>query len=286
VDRFGKVYLGQFNHLQIVKQVEFGVYLNGREFGEILLPNKVAPKENKIGDFVDAFIYFDSEDKIIATTRKPLTQVGRFDYLKVVSVTSIGAFLDWGLDKDLFLPFGQQHKPAEQDRSYLVYTDINRADGRIIASSKIDQFLDKLPATYENGRAVDLIIAGRTDLGYKAIINHQHTGVLYPNEVFEVLRFGQKIQGFIKQMRADGKIDLSLMASHKTQNDFDQNALEILSRLTQAGGFLALTDKTAPELIYSQLKMSKGKFKRAIGQLFKQRKILLEPDGIRLIQSV
>lgn len=229
------IQIGTTHQLEIVKQVNFGVYLNAHELGQVLLPNKVTPKDCQIGDMVEVFLYLDSEDMVIATTKKPYVEVGQFAYLKAVAVGPYGAFLDWGLDKDLFLPFGEQHKPIEEGRSYLVYVHINHADDRILASSKIEKFLDNTPANYQDGQAVNLIIGGTTDLGYKAIINNEHWGVIYNNEVFQKLRFGQSLKGFIKQVRQDGKIDLVLQQGSK--QELDKYASIILAQLTKNNGF-------------------------------------------------
>ncbi len=273
--------IGKSCTLKIVKQVEFGVYLNAHELGQVLLPNKVAPKEFEIGDSVEVFLYLDSQDMVIATTKMPKAQVGQFAYLKAVDTGPYGAFLDWGLDKDLFLPFGEQHREIEVGRSYLVYIYRNSADERIVASSKVDKFLDKTPPPYRNGQEVSLIIAGTTDLGYKAIIDHAHWGVIYKNEVFKPLRFGQTTKGFIKRVRSDDKIDLILQRGVK--DELDKHANSILIKLKQAGGFLPLTDKTDATIIYNELAMSKKAFKKSIGGLYKMQKITIDTDGIRLI---
>lgn len=277
------VQIGKTCKLEVVKQVSFGVYLNAHELGQVLLPNKVTPKDCQVGDLLDVFLYLDSEDIVIATTRRPLAQVGEFAYLKAVATGPYGAFLDWGLDKDLLLPFGEQHKPIEEGRSYLVYVHANRADERIVASSKIDKFLDKTEPDYTAGQQVDLYIGGTTDLGYKAIINHAHWGVIYENEVFQKLRFGQRVKGYIKQVRRDGKIDLALQQGNK--QELDKHAHIILIKLKQAGGFLALTDKTDAEIIYDQLGMSKKAFKKAIGGLFKNGQLSIDNDGLRLTET-
>ncbi len=273
--------IGKSCTLKIVKQVEFGVYLNAHELGQVLLPNKVAPKEFEIGDSVEVFLYLDSQDMVIATTKMPKAQVGQFAYLKAVATGPYGAFLDWGLDKDLFFPFGEQHREIEVGRSYLVYIYRNSADERIVASSKVDKFLDKTPPPYCNGQEVNLIIAGTTDLGYKAIIDHAHWGVIYKNEVFKPLRFGQTTTGFIKRVRSDDKIDLILQRGAK--DELDKHANSILIKLKQAGGFLPLTDKTDATIIYNELAMSKKAFKKSIGGLYKMQKITIDTDGIRLV---
>ncbi|QQX78504.1 GntR family transcriptional regulator [Shewanella sp. KX20019] len=273
--------IGKPCKLEVVKLVEFGVYLDAKDLGQVLLPSKVVPKECHVGDMVNVFLYLDSEDMIIATTKRALGQVGQFAYLEAKVNGPYGAFLDWGLDKDLLLPFGEQHREIEEGKSYLVRIYTSHVDDRIVASSKIDRFLDTTEPTYEEGEEVSLIIGGTTDLGFKAIINHSHWGVLYSNEVFTRLSFGQKIKGFVKRVRSDGKIDLSLQKGVK--EELDKHSTTILFKLKQAGGFLPLNDKTAAEVIYSQLSMSKKAFKKSIGGLYKKEQITISPDGIRLV---
>ncbi|WP_394392615.1 CvfB family protein [Shewanella woodyi] len=277
------IQIGKTSRLEVVKTVEFGVYLDGQELGQILLPTKFMPKECNLGDLVEVFIYLDSEDKLIATTRKPIAQVGEFAYLKAVATGPYGAFLDWGLEKDLLLPFGEQHREIEEGRSYLVYIYTNSADERIVASSKIDKFLDKTPPPYDAGEEVNLIIGGTTDLGYKAIINHSHWGVIFKNEVFRSLSFGQRVKGFIKQVRGDDKIDLILQKGVK--EELDKHSTTIMFKLKQAGGYLPLNDKTDADTIYDKLSMSKKAFKKSIGGLYKAKQITISPDGIRLVDQ-
>ncbi|ACA86340.1 CvfB family protein [Shewanella woodyi] len=277
------IQIGKTSRLEVVKTVEFGVYLDGQELGQILLPTKFMPKECNLGDLVEVFIYLDSEDKLIATTRKPIAQVGEFAYLKAVATGPYGAFLDWGLEKDLLLPFGEQHREIEEGRSYLVYIYTNSADERIVASSKIDKFLDKTPPPYDTGEEVNLIIGGTTDLGYKAIINHSHWGVIFKNEVFRSLSFGQRVKGFIKQVRGDDKIDLILQKGVK--EELDKHSTTIMFKLKQAGGYLPLNDKTDADTIYAKLSMSKKAFKKSIGGLYKAKQITISPDGIRLVDQ-
>ncbi|MBQ0719224.1 MAG: GntR family transcriptional regulator [Gammaproteobacteria bacterium] len=269
--------------LDVVKQVDFGFYLDAGELDNILLPNKSAVGEITVGDAIEVFLYLDSEDRPIATMQKPKACVGEFAYLQVVDSTSVGAFLDWGLDKDVLVPFAEQHRPMEVGKSYLVYLYIDRVDGRIVASSKVDSFLsDDSPHTFKPQQAVDLIIANSTDLGYKAIVNHSHWGVLYENEVYQRLSFGQSIKGFIKYIRPDGKIDLSLQGG---QEGRDKNTQRVLNHLQEQGGFSAVHDKSDPQLIADLLGMSKGAFKKAIGGLYKQRAIRIEKDGIHLVDK-
>ena len=275
--------LGQYSKLQVIKKMDFGYFLNAENYGEILLPKKHAPSKLAVGDFIDVFIYLDTEDKPIATTQKPKVCVGEFAYLKALDVNATGAFLDWGLDKDLMVPFSEQHRPMETGRSYLIYVYVDKVDNRITASSKIDKFLkDEKPHQFKAGQAVDVIIANSTDLGYKAIINHSHWGVLYKNEVHQRLSFGQSITAFIKQLRPDGKIDLalSLAAGKETRDKTEQL---ILSKLKSTQGFLAVHDKSDPEIIADLFGISKGAFKKAVGALYKQKIIVIKDDGIHLL---
>ncbi len=274
--------IGKSCRLEVVKQVEFGVYLDAQDLGQVLLPSKVVPKECHVGDMVNVFLYLDSQDMVIATTRRPLGQVGQFAFLEAKVNGPYGAFLDWGLDKDLLLPFGEQHREIEEGKSYLVHIYTSHVDDRIVASSKIDRFLDLEEPKYAEGEEVSLIIGGTTDLGYKAIVNNSHWGVLYKNEVFTRLSFGQKIKGFIKRVRSDGKIDLSLQKGVK--EELDKHSMTIMFKLKQAGGFLPLNDKTDAEVIYAKLSMSKKAFKKSIGGLYKKQQITISPDGIRLVE--
>lgn len=274
--------LGRTHTLDVVKQVEFGFYLDAKNLGEVLLPNRVAPKDTKVGHSVEVFIHLDSDDRPIATTRKPHAQTGEFAYLRVVDTSPFGAFLDWGLDKDLLVPFAEQHKKMEVGRSYLVRLYIDPRDERIVASSKIDRFVcEDQPRDFKTGQAVDLIIANSTELGFKAIINHNHWGVLYKQDVFERLSFGQSIKGFIRQIREDGKIDLTLNGGSRSH---DKNTQTIIQYLKKNNGYAPLHDKSEPGVISAELGMSKGAFKKAIGNLYKKKELLLESDGIRLAE--
>jgi predicted RNA-binding protein (virulence factor B family) len=273
--------IGKINHLYVVKDVDFGIYLDGGDLGEILMPKRYVPEGTQPEDMIDAFIYLDSEDRLVATTEKPLAMVDEFALLEVVAVTPVGAFLNWGLPKDLFVPFREQRKPMEVGQKYLVYVYVDTDTKRIAASSKIENYLDNLPIDYDEGEEVDLIIVNETDLGYNAIIDYSHLGIIYKNEVFQTLNPGDKIPGFIKKIRTDGKIDLSLVkAGYEKISEF---ADRIISELEKHEGFLPLTDKSSPEEIYKVFKFSKKNFKAAIGSLYKKRIITLEENGIRLL---
>lgn len=277
------VQLGRFNSLRVVKTVDFGVYLDGDEWGEILLPTRYLPEKCEPESYVDVFLYFDSEDRIIATTIKPLAQVDEFAFLKVVSVNSIGAFMDWGLMKDLLVPFREQQQSMEEGNSYVVHIYFDKDSRRIAASAKLDKFLDNVPPEYETGEEVDLLIANQTDIGYNAIINNTHWGMIYKNEIFQPLAKGMQIKGFIKKVREDEKIDLSLQKPGYER--IDPISTSILEELKRNKGFLNITDKTAPEVIYKKLSISKKAFKMAIGALYKAKLIRLTEEGIYLLDS-
>ncbi|NQV16414.1 GntR family transcriptional regulator [bacterium] len=276
--------IGRMNTLHVLREVEFGVYLDGEELGDILLPRREVPEGVKVDDQLKVFIYFDSKDIIIASTKEPKTQVDEFAYLKVVDTNQTGAFLDWGLPKDLLVPFREQSHPMIKNREYVVYTYLDRVSNRIAASTKLDKFLLQDTPRWSVGEEVDLLIASRTDLGYKAIIENEQWGLLFKDEVFRPLEQGLRLKGFIKQIRPDGKIDLSLQKPGHLH--LDSASQKVLDMLQAQGGFLPLTDKTEPDIIYKEFGLSKKVFKRTIGGLYKKRIIQLEPEGIRLIDKV
>jgi len=273
--------IGKINKLKVVKEVDFGIYLDGGEFGEILMPKRYVPENCKPEDLINAFIYRDSEDRIIATTETPKVMVGEFALLKVASVTTVGAFMDWGLPKDLLVPYREQSHKMEKDKSYVVSVYLDNESERIVASTKISRFLDNLPPVFEENHEVDLFIISKTDIGYKAIINNTHTGVLYKNEVFRPIVQGQKLKGYIKKVREDEKIDLCLEKPGFEKQDAMSKT--ILDYLNDNEGFVELTDKSAPEKIYSIFQTSKKNFKKAVGSLYKKRLINIEDNGIRLL---
>ncbi|MEJ1356540.1 MAG: S1-like domain-containing RNA-binding protein [Candidatus Sedimenticola sp. (ex Thyasira tokunagai)] len=277
------IQIGQTYTLTVAKLVAFGAYLDAQNLGEVLLPRRYTPEGLSVDDSIEVFLYLDSEDRAVATTQKPKAKVGEFAYLKVVDSNDFGAFLDWGLDKDVLAPFAEQHRPMEVGKSYLVYLYIDKLDGRIVASSKIDKFLDdERPHDFKPQQQVDLIIANTTDLGFKAIVNHSHWGVLYKNDVFQRLSFGQYKKGFIKRVRPDGKIDVTLQGGQETR---DKYAKIILIYLNKNGGFAPVHDKSDPQMISDIFGMSKGAFKKAIGGLYKKRIITIEKGGIRLVEK-
>ena len=276
------VEVGRFNRLKVVKEVPFGLYLDGDDWGEILLPSRFVPKGATVGDVLEVFLYFDSEDDIIATTQRPRASLGRFAFLEVIDINPVGAFLDWGLDKDLLAPRPEQRRPMQTGKSYIVYVKLD-GEGRLVASSKIDRFLDKLPPRLKAGEEVSLLIAEPSDLGTKVIVNDAHWGLIHQADIFQELRYGKRMRGYVKRVRRDGKIDIALnRTGHAKVNDL---GTEILTRLRKSGGFLPLHDKSSPEEIKRVLGVSKKSFKSAVGHLYKQRLIQIEEKGIRLTEE-
>lgn len=277
------VQIGKWNRLKVVKEVSFGVYLDGQEEGEVLLPAKEVPKDLRVGDPIDVFLCFDSEDRLIATTAKPDAEVGQFAVLRVVSVEQVGAFLDWGLPKDLFLPYAEQSRNLRPNQEIIVYVYLDKST-RISASMRLERNLEKTPGDLQEGQEVGLLLFGKTDLGYKAIIDGKHLGVLYENEVFQKLNYAQSLKGYIKKIRTDGKIDLSLRRpGHEAANE-DIGPL-ILEKLRENGGFLEINDKASAETIHRLFGVSKKKFKIALGGLYKKRLITVSDDGITLSET-
>lgn len=272
--------IGRYNSLQVVKHTDFGLYLDGGADGEILLPKRYIPKDtpSEVEDWLNVFIYLDSDDKLIATTEKPKVQVGEFASLKVLEINSIGIFLDWGLSKDLLLPYSEEKRSLEAGQYCVVHVYLDKHTRRITATARLDRYLDVRPAAYQVGQAVDLLVAEATDMGFKAIINNQHWGLIHKNEVFKFLRSGMREKGFIKELRADGKISLSLQpVGQEAANSLHE---KILQQLQDNGGTLAVSDKSPPEVISSLFGVSKGNFKKAIGALYKQGQIVIHADRI------
>jgi predicted RNA-binding protein (virulence factor B family) len=272
--------IGKTTHLVAVKETQFGMVLNAENLGEILLPAKHTPDDLSVGDTVEVFLYLDSEDRPVATTQTPKAEVGEFAYLEVRENTQFGAFLDWGLDKDVLVPFAEQHRPMTVGDSYIVYLYLDNQE-RIAATSKIDKIvLEDDQHDFRPQQAVDLIIANSTELGFKAIVDQSHWGLLYKNEVHQRLSFGQSIQGYVQYIRDDGKIDLSLSTGRQIR---DTTSQVIEEYLREHNGFAAVHDKSPPAQIADLFGMSKGQFKKAIGGLYKQKVIMIEKDGIRLV---
>lgn len=273
--------IGQYNTLKIVRDTSVGLYLSdGKQ--DILLPNKYVPKKFEMGDELAVFVYLDQEERMVATTLKPYIKLDEFAYLRVSFTNKFGAFMDWGLEKDLFIPFREQARPMEKGKRYLVFMYLDHETNRLAGSSKISQFLDNENLTVEEGEEVDLIVSHITDIGINVIINERHKGLLYKDQVYQDLRTGDRLTGYIKTIRPDNKIDVSIQQSGFA--GIEPNAELILEELKASRGFLRLNDNSHPEDIKTVLKMSKKTFKKAIGTLYKQKLIEIKEDGIYLVK--
>ncbi len=273
--------IGQFNTLTISRLTQVGLFLtDGKE--DVLLPNKYVPKVFEIGEEINVFVYLDHEERPVATTLVPYVVLNEFTLLRVNYVNQVGAFLDWGLEKDILVPFKEQARPMEKGKRYLVFLYLDEKTNRLVASSKTNQFLDNENIDLEKNEEVDLIISHITEIGINVIINQKHKGLVYKDEVYDdAIRTGDKMKGYIKNVRPDGKIDVSL---HKQGfENIEPNSEIILNELRASRGFLRLNDDSNPEDIKTVLKMSKKTFKKAIGLLYKQKLIDIKEDGIYLL---
>lgn len=275
------LHLGIKNTLRILRGTTVGMFLGDNEENDVLLPKKYVPENAVVGDNIEVFIYKDSEDRIIATTLEPKIYLNQFACLQVKAVTPIGAFLDWGLEKDLFVPFREQNKKMEEGKWYAVYLYLDEDTERLVASCKVNRYFEKENIDLKVGQEVDLLIFEETDMGLNAIINNKFKGLLYENEIFQRIKVGTQIKGFVKNIREDNRIDLSLQ-KHGYEN-IEPNAERILTKLKSNNGFLDITDKSDANYVMYQLEMSKKTFKKAVGALYRQRVIRLEDDGIYLV---
>jgi len=274
--------IGHYNTLKIARETKVGLFLtDGKD--DVLLPLKYVPTEYNIGDELIVFVYLDHEERPVATTLEPYILMDEFGLLRVNYVNNIGAFLDWGLEKDLFVPFREQARPMEKGKRYLVFAYIDEKTNRIVASSKTNQFLNNENVTLQVGDQVDLIISHITDVGINVIINDQHKGLLYKDQVYDDIRTGDRMEGYIKTIRPDNKIDVTLQKTG--YQNIEPNAQKIVDELKASRGFLRLNDNSDPEDIKTVLKMSKKTFKKAIGLLYKDKQIELKEDGIYLIKE-
>lgn len=272
--------LGRFNQLKVVKFVDFGLYLDGGDDGEILLPLRYVPEGVKEGDELNVFLYLDNEERLVATTQTPLVQVGEFAFLEVNWVNKYGAFLNWGLMKDLFVPFREQKIRMIQGKSYIVYCYQDKESYRLMASTKVNKFLSNEMPPYQEGQEVDILIWQKTDLGFKAIVENKFAALLYDSEIFQPLRSGMRLKAFVKQVREDGKIDLILQqAGPRKVDDFAET---LLKYIRDHKGFTSFNDKSDAEEIYETFGVSKKTFKKAVGELYKMRLVSLQPNGISL----
>jgi len=272
------VQIGKINRLSVKGTQAYGIHLDGGDSGDILLKDKSAAGKYQPDDKIDVFVYVDRDRRLVATTQKPYATVGEFACLKVVSNSAAGAFMDWGLESDLFVPKSEQQDNMREGKSYVVFIFLSEKNNRITASSKLDKFLDLQPPEYEEGEEVDLIVYAQTDLGYNAVVNSAHIGMIYENEVFQKLVIGRRLRGYVKKIREDLKIDLRLQQTgYQIIDDVSQT---ILNTINNNGGMVAVSDKSAPEDIYTLFRVSKKVFKKAIGALYKKRLIIIETDCI------
>lgn len=275
--------IGRINKLTVKRIRDYGAHLDGGDSGDILLKGKDVPEKCRPGDEIEVFVYVGKGDRLRATTQKPLVTVGQFAQLRVAASSSAGAYLDWGLEKDLFVPKREQLAKMEEGKAYVVFVFLDEKN-RIAASSRLDKFFSRQPPSYKAGEEVDLVIYDKTGPGYKTIVNHSHGGMLYENEVFQKLFIGQQLKGYIKKIREDLKVDLTLQKpGYQKVDDISQ---VILKTIKKHGGRIAVTDNSPPETIYSLFGVSKKTFKKAIGALYKKRLIIIDTNGITLYGAV
>ncbi len=274
--------IGKTNTLRVVKRVDFGVYLDGGELDEILLPNRYVPVGCKPDDMLDVFLYFDSEDRIIATTETPKAQVGKCSHLQVVATSHYGAFLDWGLPKDLLVPFKEQQKPMHEGRSYTVFLYID-VSGRIAASSKLSEFLieEDDGSFFIEGQMVRLQVASQSEMGFKAVVDDTHLALIHKSEILQPIYVGDEMYGYIKHIRPDGRINITLQA--RGDEAMDSLSKEIIEFISAGGGTTNITDKSPPDVIYDAFNVSKSTYKKALGRLYKAKRIMLEKDLVTLL---
>lgn len=274
--------VGEYNELEVVKELDFGIYFREGDV-EILMPTKWVPQGTKIGDTLNVFVFRDSDDRLIATTVKPFAIADTFAFLEAKQVNEIGAFMDWGMDKDLLVPFREQAQRMEAGKSYVVFVFLDEETDRLVGSTKLSRFIIREDIDVQEGDIVDLLIYSETDLGFNAIVNNLYTGLIYKNEIYEKIRVGDKMQGYVKRVREDEKIDLSLQKSGYEL--VDDVKWRILKLIKEEKGFLALNDNSTPEEIKSKLQISKKAFKKAIGALYRERLVKLTDKGVELIEK-
>jgi uncharacterized protein len=274
--------IGQHQDLTILRHTSVGLYLGDESGEDVLLPNKYCPENFTIGDTLNVFVYRDHEERKIATNLKPKILLHQFGFLRVTSVSNVGAFMDWGLEKELLVPFREQRQKMEVGRWYIVYLDLDIKTDRLYATNKIEKRLRNDILSINERDAVEVMVMKKTDLGFSVIVNQLHEGLIFESDVFGKLNIGDKVKGYVKQIRDDNKLDISLQPIG-FENFNDPNCELILNRLKAQKGFLPVSDKSTPEEIYELLNISKKAYKKAIGTLYKQRKITLLPEGIKLI---
>lgn len=274
--------IGRYNELRILRQTSVGLYLGDESGEDVLLPNKYCPESFKLEDKMGVFVYRDYAGRKVATNLTPKIFLNEFALLQVTAVADVGAFMDWGMEKDLMVPFKEQRQKMEEGRWYIVYLDIDKKTDRLYASNKIEKILQNEVLTLEEGEEVELLVLQKTDIGFSVIVNNAHKGLIFKNEIFKELNIGDKLNGFVKKIREDNKIDISIQPIGY-DNFNDTNSELIYRTLVENKGFLAVTDKSSPDEIYLQFGISKKAFKKSIGALYKQRKITIQLKGIKLI---
>lgn len=275
--------LGDYNKLTVTKTVDFGIYLDGGDEGEILMPKKYVPEGCKVGDELNVFLYLDKDEMLVATTQTPLAKVGDFAFLKVAWVNEYGAFLDWGLLKDIFCPFREQKMKMEIGDGYIVHVHIDSETHRIVASAKIERYFSLDFPPYKHGQEVDLLIWQKTELGFKVIIDNSYPGLIYRDQMFKNVHTGDRMKGYIDIVRNDGKIDVTLQPTGRKMTE--SLSEELLDYIKRHDGVCRLTDKSPAEDIYREFQVSKKNFKKAIGDLYKRRLIVINDDALTLSQG-
>lgn len=275
--------IGERIELEAFKTTPQGVYLITEAGQEILLPNKYVPVGLEMGEKVDVFIYTDSEDRIIATTLEPKIKLNSLAFLKAIDVNSFGAFFDWGMEKDLLVPFAEQANPVRGGVRYLVYLYKDEVTNRLVGSTKIGKFIKQNELEIKSGEEVDLLVSGETEIGYKVIVNGKHYGMVFKNEVFKPIKLGDRLKGYLQRVRKDNKLDITLNSSKLT--DVEVLANKIYERLLKEKGAINISDKSAPEVIYAEFQVSKKAFRRAVGMLYSERKITINPQSIVLVED-
>jgi predicted RNA-binding protein (virulence factor B family) len=273
--------IGEYNDLTIAREASVGLYLSNGE-NEVLLPSKYCPKDYEIGEAISVFVLKDSEDREVATTESPKVLLNEFAFLKVSAVNRVGAFLDWGMEKELMVPFSEQDTDMEEGRWYTIYMGLDLDTNRLYASSKLSRCLQNQHLSVKEGDKVPVRVYRKTDLGFSVIVNDEHIGLLYENEVFKEVNVGDVFDAYVKKIRSDNKIDLALQPSGY-DNFISEGSEAVYKEIEEAGGFIPVTDKSSPEDIYSIFHMSKKAFKKAVGDLYKQRKITISKDGMNLV---
>lgn len=275
--------VGKILELEALKETPQGVYLVTESDEEILLPNKYVPQNLVMGDMVEVFIYTDSEDRPIATTLEPKIKMDKFAFLKVVDVNQFGAFLDWGMEKDLLLPFSEQQFDVEATKRYLVFMYKDQLTNRLVATTKFGKYIKKNKLEINIGDKVNLLVSGESEIGFKVIVNDLHYGMVFKNELYKTLQIGDRLTGYMQRVRADNKLDITLNSAKL--NDVETLANEIYERLLKAKGSLPISDKSSPELVKKEFQVSKKAFRRALGLLYSERKITITTESIDLVKS-